>query len=66
MFYILCTASLHTSYLDSAQNDTNPLTQRGHEIKEVLEARREGPLLVLLQAEVESGVDDQAELRDHL
>ena len=42
------------------------LTERGHEIEEVLEAGREGALLVLLQAEVQRGVDDQAQLRNHL
>ena len=48
------------------QNARDSLTERGHEIKQVLEARREGALLVLLQAEVERGVDDEAQLGDHL
>ena len=42
------------------------LTERGHEIEEVLEAGREGALLVLLEAEVQRRVDDQAQLRNHL
>ena len=49
----------HTKCLES-------LTERGHEIEQVLEAWREGALLVLLQAEVERGVDDEAQLGDHL
>ena len=48
------------------QNARDSLTERGHEIKQVLEARREGALLVLLQAEVERGVDDEAQLGNHL
>ena len=48
------------------QNARDSLTERGHEIKQVLEARREGALLVLLQAEVQRRVDDEAQLRNHL
>ena len=42
------------------------LTEGGHEVEQVLESGRERALLVLLEAEVQRGVDDEAQFGNHL